>query len=214
MATTQQRITAVTNYTLAYFQQWHLAYGRVFKVAAAQLLLAAGGGSARVPTCAQTLRHMRFTATVKEDFVASRVILCALALLRAGELQTLRVTDPMVLEFILSAAVQQECQKDTGTIGATAMRSVHVFVVDQVLASLRAIKWTETVRHPEAAFALLKRYAANITELECPLQRDCDAADDLLDRCTRLESLSCWYAPCRSSARASSLCCAQRTRQF
>jgi hypothetical protein len=40
-----------------------------------------------------------------------------------------------------------------------------------------------------AAFALLERYAANIIELNCDPQRQCDAADNLLTRCTRLEVL-------------------------
>jgi hypothetical protein len=182
MATTQQRISAVTNYTLEYFHQWHdCASTPAFLVAAAQLLLAVGSGPARAYTCEQTIRRGRVTVVGKEGVVAeAAVLLRALAFPRPGELHTLRVTDSSVVEFIVVALKQQE--RDQG--------------LSLVLASVSAIEWGSHTNSPEAAFALLERYAANITELNCPLQR-CDAADNVLARCIRLESLTFarHYAP-------------------
>jgi hypothetical protein len=113
LATIQQRIAAVTNYTLAFFRRWN--EGAAFQFAAARTMLAAGGGTARVHSCEQTFRHVRFV-TPRGDVVAS-------------------------------------------------------------------------ASQPEAVFALIESYAANITELHCPLESRCDAADNVLARCTRLESL-------------------------
>jgi hypothetical protein len=174
MTTTQQRIAAVTNYTLAYFQQWHWAYVRVFEVAAAQLLLAAGRGPARVPTCEQTMRRVCVTVVGQENVVAEALARRALTLLRPGELRTLRPTDSCVVDFILPALKQQE--RDQG--------------LSQVLASVSAIEWGSYTNHPEAAFALIERYAGNITELNCQLQSRCEAGDNVLARCIRLESLT------------------------
>jgi hypothetical protein len=93
--------------------------------------------------------------------------------------------NPTTLAFLLSVVVQQE--KEEVTPGATAMRGGDAVEVSQFLsAPLRAIEWTGAV---EAAFALIERYAANMTELNCPLQRRCDAADKALARCNRLGSL-------------------------
>jgi hypothetical protein len=71
MTSAQQRIRAVTNYTLEYFQQWHRgpAIG-AFEIVAAQTLLAAGRGPARAHSCEQTLRHIRVTGAVNEAFAA------------------------------------------------------------------------------------------------------------------------------------------------
>jgi hypothetical protein len=174
MATVQQQIAAVTNYTLEYFQQWRRAAAGEFATAAARLLLAAGRGPARPLSCEQTLRHIRVTATVNETFAAEALVLRAVALLCPGELRTLRVADPTILAFILSAVVQQD--RDEGA--------------SSVLASLRAIEWESAATEPRVAFTLLGRYASNIIELNCPLQRRCEAADSLLASCTRLEVLT------------------------
>jgi hypothetical protein len=193
MATTHQQVCAVTNYTLEYFQQWHRASTGVFDIAAAQLLLAAGCGPARVHSCDQTLRHISFT-TVKEHFFASRVLLRALALLRAGELRTLRAADPTVLAFILSAAVEQSRQE---AISGAAQGPDAVGASPGALVSLRAIEWSGAASRPDVAFALIGPYAANLVELQCPLRQQCDAADNLLACCIRLESLTyaLHYAP-------------------
>jgi hypothetical protein len=181
MATTQQRVAAVINYTLEYCQPWHSAGTGVFDLIAAGMMLAAGCGTARAHTCEQTFRHhVRFgTSRGDGDGVTSVLLLRALDLLRAGELHTLRVTDPSVAKFILSAMVQRE-ENIAGDVEGKAQR---------VFAPLRVVEWGGGVDHAEAAFALLERYAANITELHCPLQRQCDAADSLLARCIRLEVL-------------------------
>jgi hypothetical protein len=105
MTTIQQRISAVTNYTLQYFQQWHRAAAGAFEFAAAQVLLVAGRGPARVHSCEKTLRHIHVADKVQAKSVASALLLRALALLRSGELRTLCVTNPGILEFILQ---QQE----------------------------------------------------------------------------------------------------------
>jgi hypothetical protein len=183
MATIQQRVSAVTNYTLEYFQRWRRATAWEFEVAAAQLLLAAGRGPARVHTCEQTLHHICFVAD-KEDFVASAPLPRAVALLRAGELRTLRVTHPTILAFILSALAQRESAGD-------------VVEVSQVFAPLRVVEWAGLTNSPEATFVLLERYAASIRELNCRLLTRCDAADKLLPRCIELESLTFarYYAP-------------------
>jgi hypothetical protein len=63
----------------------------VVELAASHLLLAAGRGPARVHSCEQTLRHTRFVGSkVQDHFVASALLLCALALLRAGERRVAR----------------------------------------------------------------------------------------------------------------------------
>jgi hypothetical protein len=189
MTTAQQRICAVSNYSLEYFQQWHRATDAAFRIVAAQMLVAAGRGPARFPTCEQTLRHIPFAAAkLQQDLAPSALLLRALALLCAGELQTLRVTDPATLAFILSALVLRERREHITCDTAEAL---------QRFAPLRVVEWTANATFPEAAFALLGRYAANITELDCPLQRRRDAADNVLARCNRLESLTCacHYAP-------------------
>jgi hypothetical protein len=183
MVTTQQRIRAVTNYTLEYVQQWQQRASGAFEIPAAQLLLASGRGSARPLSCEQTLRHIRWITTAKGDaLVASQALLLrALALLRPGELRALCVADPTILAFILSALAQQQQERDEGAHSAP------------VLASLCSIDCRTSINRPEVAFGFLERYAANITALRCPLQRRCGAADNVLARCTRLESLMCAY---------------------
>jgi hypothetical protein len=189
MATTQQRISAVTSYTLDYFQRWHGATTGAFEIAAARLLLAAGRGPARVHSCEQTLRHICLpTSPGEADGVASALLLRILTLLRAGELHTLRVTDPSVAKRILSALVLQDENIAGDAVG-----------VAQAFAPLRVVEWDGLSSHPEAeaVFALIERYAANVTELNCPLYGPCDAADNVLARCIQLESLTnaCYYAP-------------------
>jgi hypothetical protein len=182
MATTQQRIRSVTNYSLQYFEEWHRAPGGEVEIAAAQLLLAAGRGPARVHSCEQTLRHIHFVANKprtkaadrkgRDDFVVPRLLQRALALLRAGELRTLHVTDSKVVEFILSVVVQQEKQECVSfdTPGASAVHGNGGDAVDgsQVLASLRAIEWHDTVRQPNAAFALLEPVCSKHHGAELP----------------------------------------------
>jgi hypothetical protein len=116
-------------------------------------------------------------------------------LLRAGELRTLRVTSPAIFSFILSVVVQQDKQerhcRDIPGVSAVPQGGDVILGLSQVLASVRAFACPEMIRQPEAAFPLIKRYAANITELDCALhQRPCDAADKVLARCIRLESLT------------------------
>jgi hypothetical protein len=186
MATVQQRVAAVTNYTLEYFQHWHEV--AVFELAAARMMLAAGGGTAQAHTCEQTFRHIRFgTSKGEDDGVTSALLLRALALLRVGELHTVRVTDPSVAKFILSALVQRE-ENITGDVKGKAQR---------VFAPLRVVEWGERASDPGAVFPLIERYAATITELNCPVESQCDAANNLLTRCIQLESLTdaCYYAP-------------------
>jgi hypothetical protein len=182
MTTTQQRISAVSNYTLEYFRYWHGVTLREFKIAAAQLLLASGSGPARIPSCEQTLRHIPFAASkLQQDFAASAPLPRALSLLRAGELRTLRVMDSATLAFILSALAEREGTKHTTR--DTAEDS-------QGFALLHVVEWAQYDNPPNAVFALLERYAANITELNCLMTRQCDAADKLLARCTRVETLT------------------------
>jgi hypothetical protein len=150
MTIIQQRISAVTNYTLQYFQQWHPAAAGAFEIAAARLMLVAGRGPARVHSCEKTLRHIHVADKVRAKSVASALLLRALALLKSGELRTLCVTSPGILEFILQ---QQER-----------------VVESPLFISVRTVDWSVSATHPNAAFALLERYAANITELNCPLQ--------------------------------------------
>jgi uncharacterized membrane protein YecN with MAPEG domain len=184
MPTTQQQlVSAVTNYTLEYLQQWHRAVVGEFEITAARLLLAAGRGPARFPTCEQTFRHTKL-----HDFAPSALLRRAVALLGAGELRTLRVTDPTVVTFVLSALVQRLREQHTVS---------HAVEASRVFAPLRVVEWTGKATFPEAAFTLIDRYAANITELDCPLGGRWDAADNLLARCIRLESLTNaqYYAP-------------------
>jgi hypothetical protein len=85
----------------------------------------------------------------------------ALTLLRAGEVRTLRVSDPTTLAFILSVVVQENEEKvsfDTVFRASASQGADAVVGAAQVIASLRAIEWTGTVRQPEAAFALVERY--------------------------------------------------------
>jgi hypothetical protein len=93
----------------------------------------------------------------------------------------LRVTSPTVLEFILSAVVQQERQQrlSVDTSGASAVHGGSDDAVEgsHVFASLRVIEWCDPARLPEAAFDLIERHAANITDFNGPLLAPCATAD-------------------------------------
>jgi hypothetical protein len=99
-------------------------------------------------------------------------------------MRTLRVTYRTILSFILQQTRQAGAFSDLSA-GAAGM--------SPLLSSLRAIAWGGRASHPDAAaaFALVERYAAHITELDCPLESHCDAATNIvLARCVRLEYLT------------------------
>jgi hypothetical protein len=170
-------VQAVTAYVCEYLQRW---YGDTFSgttdIAAARVLLAAGRGPARIPTCEHILRHMRLT----DRFGALKfrpLLLRTLSLFGPGELRALRVTNQRCFDLILPELDRP-----------ASLRAIRLA---QALSSLRAVSWAGYGTGLKPAFDFIERHGAAITELDCDFwSRDDDAADRALACCTRLESLT------------------------
>jgi hypothetical protein len=170
-------VKTVSSHAAAQIRLWAPMFGKFGnEVRAAQVLLAAGGGTARFLTCENTLLHARL-----QHPSTAPIVRRALSLFRAGELRELRVADPKVIETVV-AMLHEEAFAPAASGRAP--------VVSRALHSLRAL-----VHHDSAStsdvLALLARHAATIVELRSPTMSNIGAMSDALARCARLESLSC-----------------------
>jgi hypothetical protein len=104
------------------------------------------------------------------------LLLWALSLFHPGELVALRVKAPEMLDLILPSV-------DASSLRATA---------PQALGPLCALGWSQSANNGSNSpiFGFIERYAATLTELDCPILFMCSAANRALARCTRLESLA------------------------
>jgi hypothetical protein len=203
---TEERVSAVTNHTIEYIHRcctWR-ADSKHFEVrglkctrrapdATARVLLAAGRGPARLPSCEYAVRHGRMNYTTEGSATqldARPLLRRALLLFRAGELRALCVAEPDVIDFVVSV-LQPEL--DPAAVPNAAAPSPGL----AALGALRTVAWTSQPNQLDAAFALIERHAATMTTLDCRMWGESDVAERALARCTRLQSLS-WtrfYAP-------------------
>jgi hypothetical protein len=153
----------------------------------AALLVAAGRGRARIPTCEHTLRH---ACTIARRTLADAancryrnldvVVLRALSFFGPGEVRTLRVEDADVFRVVLSMMQSRSHQSQ----------------MSQALESLCAIEVGTLNNNGKHAVAVIERYAATMTELTGALPGDLLCASDrsghppVLAHCTRLECLT------------------------
>jgi hypothetical protein len=164
----------------------------------ALLLIAAGRGPARIPTCEHTLRHhgeIIVVSTVGGTLPnTASVAMRALSLFGPGEVRALRVSDARIFSMIL-----EKLQAHTsGSDEATPQ------MISQVFGFLCAVElapppWFANENggrcEPDAA-AIIDRCAATVTELQGPLsgrllcQSDLRGHPSVLARCTRLEVLT------------------------
>jgi hypothetical protein len=161
----------------------------------ALLLIAAGRGPARLPTCEHTLRHARIKmasgrkCTFKPTVIA--IFVRALSLFGPRELRALRVEDAGFLRLAATTLGAPE----TATEAAQALDSL--CAVELVTPSYDA----EDNSH---AAAIIERCAATLTELKGYLPGRVLCASDgsgrppVLARCTRLEVLT--SASCHTPA--------------
>jgi hypothetical protein len=206
MTSSLECISAVTNHTADYIDRWCILGGGgssrpAFHVAL--LLVAAGTGPARVPTCEHCLMHVHLREQVGFWTVRClhQLLLRALSLYGPGELQALRVADPMVLDLVLASRQEQEDTSSGPSAAAdptnaddgeeVALLRICPHRMSEALESLRVVAWPPLVRDDVSEeFALIERHAATIRELDCPLEQPCSLADRALASCTRLESLT------------------------
>jgi hypothetical protein len=165
----------------------------------AVLLVAAGCGPARIPTCEHTLRHVqvhgyRVMSAVgdhRRPNAAASVAVRALSLFGPGELRALQVGDAGTFRLVVE--LMQALPSDSGSSTSHTM--------SQALDSLYLIELTPPVGRfvdPDAshAAAIIERCAATVTELKGPLparllcQTDASGHPPVLARCTRLEVLT------------------------
>jgi hypothetical protein len=179
-----RRVQAVTSHTAEYMQRWcsEPLWRTQTEQICAQLLVAAGRGYARLPTCERTLRHARAKFHyMSRGYDFSSVLLRALSLFGPGELRVLRVRDADVFRLVLSMM----------SAGCDALTSLDSLCVVELLTPL-----TEGSEERYAA-ALIERRAATIRSLAGrftgPLLCDAGAREEgqsALARCTLLESLT------------------------
>jgi hypothetical protein len=216
MSTDQQRLRAVTNHTAEYIHQWcswSTGYTAASGWGAAtlgvpdvtcQVLIAAGRGPARLPSCEHVMRHVSTeysTSAPSKKLVDVRPLLRRTAsLFGVGELRELRVAHPSVIEFIISSLLQREFEvldPDHQAVAAATTTEASS-ALEQALNALCVVAWpTEPKLLDAVATSLIERHAATITALDCIQWSTSEAADRAVARCTQLQSLS-WakcYAP-------------------
>jgi hypothetical protein len=158
----------------------------------ARLLIAAGHGPARLPTCEHTLRHAR-TETDRDvndcpDTDVSVVVVRALRLFRPGELRALRVRDCRV--FRLVSSMLQPRSDDAAPTSPLEQAVDSLCAVE--LAPSRDATWGIEMH----VVAVIERCAGTVTELKGPLPGQLLSASNswghpsVLARCTRLEVLT------------------------
>jgi hypothetical protein len=184
---------AVTSHVAHYVHHWYVvahppAAVDALEVRAAQLLVAAGRGPARIPACEHALRHNRLTGGFR-DAASRSVLQRALSLLCPGELRELRVADAKVVELVLTA-LRQVAPPAASIAGV-------VLPPHDALDSLRVVAWSNASGDVSAALTLVERCAPSLTELDCVVTLQQDLADRVLAGCTRLESLThaSYYTP-------------------
>jgi hypothetical protein len=203
------RLQAVTSHAAAYLQRWCEKHwsDALFSIRArtqmyvfALLLVAAGRGPARLPTCEHTLRHARTEAcrlvgdTWRRCDDLASVVVHALSLLRPGELRELRVRDANVFRLVAPL------------LHAHPHEGARTSEASQALGPICAVELASHTRNDRGerhTAAFIERCAATLTELEGGLPGRLLCASDgagrppVLARCTRLEVLTrvCDYAP-------------------
>jgi hypothetical protein len=191
-----QSIQAATNATAEYVQLWAASEART--LTAALVLLTAGCGTARVPSCERILRHVPYR-TAAGGGIRLRclrpLLLRGLSLFNPGELQELCVADAKVLDLILEQLeqkgnVEQECD----LFAACAMEDPPSMSLStslpQALRSLRVVTWPQYPTSVTSVFKLIERHADTITKLNGMFHRGNEAPNHALAQCTKLESLS------------------------
>jgi hypothetical protein len=174
----------------------------------ALLLIAAGRGPARLPTCEHTLRHspvQNYNVIYKDQHysegsdsrrhgpnAASSVAVRAVSLFGPGELRALRLSDAGVFRIV---AERLKALPSSGSGSATAQMASQA--LDSLCAvELAPLRWVED-RCVSYATAILEHCAATITELKGAslpgrvlCESDSSGRPSVLARCTRLERLS------------------------
>jgi hypothetical protein len=213
---TDQRLSAVTNHTAQYihrwctwgtgyttYDQWNYEFTLGLPDATARVLLAAGCGPARIPSCEHILRHecTEYTSGMSACALDVRPVLRrALSLFGAGELRTLCVAGPDVIDFVtslLQSEFDPPAMPDAGALPANFGAAKEAPPLGFALDALCTVAWPPQPKLLDAAFALIERHAATITTLDCRTWAESDAAERAIARCTRLQSLSRaeWYSP-------------------
>jgi hypothetical protein len=178
-----ERIRTVTGHAAGGMQRFCLPdLGfRDMDICTAQVLLAAGRGPARLPTCEHMLTSVR---SIDKPGYRS-MLLRALALLKPGELRALRVVDPMILDLILSVSNSND---DPPLVGGTSPSLATR--MKQATKSLHVVAWSGYRGDVGFAFRFIQQCAATLTELDCNNPRPFKIGDLALACCTRLESFS------------------------
>jgi hypothetical protein len=192
------RLQAVTSHVAEYVQRlwwrpWHVEEADAIMARMpiyARVLIAAGRGPARIPTCEHILRDAPNGANDEASlpdrwrrFDWSLIVPRTLSLFGPGELQALRVLDAATFRLALSAPTQTR----------------------ELLNSLRAVELVpyNGSDDDQYAAAIIERCASTVTELKGPLpgrllcRADGSDQPPVLARCTRLEVLTeaSRYAP-------------------
>jgi hypothetical protein len=190
-----QRLHAVASHAAVYLQRWCEKCwnddaddpDRARMQAFALLLVAAGRGPARLPTCEHTLRHARFKMPVRGlkctfQPVVSAIFVRALSFFGPGELRALRVEDAGFFGLVVSTLRAPE----TATQAAQALDS---------LCAVEVVAPSYDAADSSRAAPIIESCAATLTELKGYLPGRVLCASDgsgrppVLACCTRLEIL-------------------------
>jgi hypothetical protein len=184
-------LRAVTNHTAEYFQRWvgETQLRNRERIHAAQALLAAGCGPARVPTCETVLRLMECDVWAFDNAALGRraarrsekILSRTLTLFGPGELHVLQskcrgFTDCVVALLGLQAAPPPEGDRPSGST-----------VRPDILSGLRSLSLARWGGH-----RALESCGASLTELQIKHYGGTPAAEwsRILSQCPRLESLT------------------------
>jgi hypothetical protein len=209
-----QGLFVVTSHSAEYIRTWHspplvLPSPGESEHRTAQVLLAAGSGPARVATCQHALQHAPGSSSRN-----LRLLTRALALLRPGELSTLRVTNPAVFPVVVLAL--QRSERAAAPTRTPPPVTSQPALKDAAPEPLRSLGWPknwgkntafalglhgdqftrfrEWRRGEASALALVERCSGTLKELDCRVRWSEDKWNDALARCTRLESLTHAYS--------------------
>jgi hypothetical protein len=197
MTVTAEVIHAVTNLTAEYVQRW--AAVEAHALTAALVLLTAGCGTARVPSCEQILRRVPYRSAAGGGIYLRclrPLLLRALSLFNPGELRELCVADAKVLDLVLEQVEQtsdaeQECDLFAACATEDPLPTVSLSTsLPQALRSLRVVSWPQHPTSVTSVFKLIERHADTITKLNGMFHRGKEAPNRALAQCTKLESLS------------------------
>jgi hypothetical protein len=150
---------------------------------------------------------MEYTTGAPRTQSARPVLRRAVLLFGAGELRTLRVAGPDVMDFVVSLLqpgnIRESDSAAVSEPGAAAASVSRNFapetpLLGPAMSALCTVAWPNQPKQLDAAFALIERHAATITALDCHKWSKSDAAERALARCTRLQSLT--WAQCYTPA--------------